>query len=150
MNDLPESLTADISLWLAGESVGAEADRAVARLASDPSARRLAGDSLAIEDLVRDWYGEIPLPPPAAYVIERQRRRSLAAAAVSAVATGVLVATLVATVPFARGLEATSGWITGGLRPPVASLSWWQLRRNESAVGSADAGFVGGGWPPSR
>jgi hypothetical protein len=139
MNDLPESLTADISLWLAGESVGAEADRAVAGLACDPSARRLAGDSLAVEDLVRDWYGGIPLPPPAAYVIERQERRSLAAAAVSAVATGVLVATLVATAPFARGLEATGGWITGGLRPPLATSSWWQLRQHDPATGSFGA-----------
>lgn len=135
MNPLRDQLSRDISLWLAGETVDASADRVIAGLARDDAARRTAGAAVAIEDLVRDWYGGIPLPPPEPKLIERRERRSLASAAISAVAAGVIAASLLAGGPFARALD-TAGALATGPRLPLAAMSWWQLRQ----VGSESPG----------
>lgn len=129
MNPLRDQLSRDISLWLAGETVGSAADRAIAGLATDASARSTAGAAVAIEDLVRDWYGGIPLPPPEPHLIARRERRSLVSAAISAVAAGVIAASLIAGGPFARALDAVGALNAAGPRLPVAASSWWQLRQ---------------------
>ena len=72
MNPLRDQLSQDISIWLSGESILEEADRAADALRHDADARRTAGTALAIEDLVRDWYGGIPLPPPEPQLIEQK------------------------------------------------------------------------------
>ena len=129
MNPLRDQLSRDISLWLAGDTVGPAADRAIAGLAIDASARSTAGAAVATEDLVRDWYGGIPLPPPEPQAIARRERRSIASAAISAVAAGVITAGLLAGSPFARTLDAVGAWTPAGPRLPVAASSWWQLRQ---------------------
>jgi len=129
MNPLRDQLSRDISLWLSGETVCSEADRAVAGLAEDASARRAAGAAVAIEDLVRDWYGGIPLPPPEPHLIARRERRSLVSAAISAVAAGVIAASLLTGGPLARALDAAAMMNPAGPRLPLATSSWWQLRQ---------------------
>ena len=80
MSHMHDRLAQDISLWLSGESVTDIADRAVAGLACDDDASRTAGTAMAIEDLVRDWYGGIPLPPPEPEFLRQKHRRSLISA----------------------------------------------------------------------
>ena len=60
MSHSQDRLAQDISLWLSGETVTEAADRAVAGLECTDDARRTAGAAIAIEDLVRGWYGSIP------------------------------------------------------------------------------------------
>ncbi|MDA0816372.1 MAG: hypothetical protein O2946_02270 [Planctomycetota bacterium] len=127
MNPLRDQLSQDISIWLSGESILEEADRAADALRYDADARRTAGTALAIEDLVRDWYGGIPLPPPEPHLIEQKQRRSLISATLSAVAAGVIAASLVAGGPFSRALDAAGAWTSfrasaaPGEKPPGGS-----------------------------
>jgi hypothetical protein len=121
-------LARDISVWLSGESITGAADRAVARLADDDDARRTACAAIAVEDLVRGWYGGIPLPPPDPYVIERKRRRSLVSATITAIAASLL-ATFGLAGSFGRVLDAAEAWVKSGPHVPLASTSYWYLRQ---------------------
>jgi hypothetical protein len=131
MNPPHDQLSQDISIWLSGESILEEADRAADALRHDADARRTAGAALAIEDLVRDWYGGIPLPPPEPHLIEQKQRRSLISATLSAVAAGVIAASLVAGGPFSRALDAAGAWTSSVPRLPLEKTSWWQLRQSD-------------------
>lgn len=138
----------DISLWLSGEAVGAAADRAVAGLIGNAAARRGAGDAVAIEDIVRVWYGGIPLPPPEPHQLQRRERRSLASAAISAAATGMIAAGLLAGGPVACSVVAAAALSMAGPRPVLASSSWWQLR--EAASAAAEKTGDGSGFSAAR
>jgi len=130
MSRAHDLLARDISLWLSGETIGDPADRAVVALATDPAARRAACAAIAVEDLVRDWYGGIPLPPPEPAVIERDRRRSLLSAAVSALAASLAMAFVAAHGgrPLDHAVEAAEAWAKAGPPLPVATCSAWCLR----------------------
>lgn len=130
MSHIHDRLAQDISLWLSGESVTDIADRAVAGLACDDEARRTAGTAVAIEDLVRDWYGGIPLPPPEPEFLRQKHRRSLISASLSAVAAGLVAAILIGGTggPLERVIRAAEGWTTAGPRLPLEATSWWHLR----------------------
>ena len=129
MNSSSDRLTQDISLWLAGESVAGAADRAVAGLAANHEARRTAGAALAVEDLVRDWYGGIPVPPPEHRVFSQRERRSLATASLAAVAVGLAVAAFLSGSGGPLDRFSAAAWNAASPRLPLAASSWWQLRR---------------------
>jgi len=132
MSHSQDRLAQDISLWLSGETVTEAADRAVAGLECTDDARRTAGTAIAIEDLVRGWYGSIPLPPPEPHVLRRKERRSLISASLSAVAAGLAVAFLAGGIgfPFERIINAAESWAKAGPRSPLADSCWWHLRQN--------------------
>ena len=121
-------LARDISLWLSGESITAAADRAITGIACDDDARRTACAAIAVEDLVRGWYGGIPLPPPDPFVIERRRQRSLVSACITAVAASVLAAFGLAG-SFDRALDAAEAWAKSGPHMPLATSSYGHLRQ---------------------
>lgn len=129
MSRAHDLLARDISLWLSGETIGEPADRAVAALAADPAARRAACAAIAVEDLVRDWYGGIPLPPLEPAVIEREQRRSLLSAAVSTLAASLAMALVAARGgrPFDHAVNAAEAWVTAGPPLPLATTSLWHL-----------------------
>jgi len=129
MSRAHDILARDISLWLSGETIGRPADRAVAALATDPAARRAACAAIAVEDLVRDWYGGIPLPPPEPAVIERERRRSLLSAAVSALAASLAMTFVAASGgrPLDQAVDAAEAWAKAGPPLPLATTSLWHL-----------------------
>lgn len=131
MNHLDDGLERDIGLWLAGESADDAADRAVTALATRPETRVAACAALAVEDLVRDWYGRLPVPPPAPHEFARRRRRRLVSAWLAAVAAGIAVVPLAGGDgrPFERALDATASWLVSGRRPAAAASSWGELRR---------------------
>lgn len=130
MSRAHDLLARDISLWLSGETIGEPADRAVAALATDPAARRAACAAIAVEDLVRDWYGSIPLPPLEPAVIERERRRSLLSAAVSALAASLAMTFVAASGgrPLDHAVDAAEAWAKAGPSMPLATCSAWHLR----------------------
>ena len=129
MSRAHDLLARDISLWLSGETIGTAADRAVAALATDPAARRTACAAIAVEDLVRGWYGGIPLPPLEPAAIERAQRRSLLSAAISALAASLALAFVAANGgPLDRMVEAAEAWPTAGPPLPLAACSAWHLR----------------------
>jgi len=132
MSHSHDRLAQDISLWLSGESITDAADRAIAGLEYNVDARRTAGAAIAIEDLVRGWYGGIPLPPPEPHVVRQKHRRSLISASLSAVAAGLAVAILVGGIglPFDRIINAAGGWAKAGPRSPLADSCWWYLRQH--------------------
>jgi hypothetical protein len=132
MSRSDDRLARDIGLWLAGESAGGAADRAVAALAHAPEVRRAAGAALAVEDLVRDWYGGLPLAPAPPHEVARRHRRALASAWLAAVATGLAVVALTGGERRAlgRALDATASWLSTGPRTPADASSWWRLRRD--------------------
>ena len=121
-------LARDISIWLSGESITGAADRAVSHLALDDDARRTACAAIAVEDLVRGWYGGIPLPPPDPYVIEQKQRRSLVSAGITAIAASLL-ASFGLTGSFDRALDAAEAWAKSGPHVPLATLSYGHLRQ---------------------
>jgi hypothetical protein len=131
MSRAHDLLARDISLWLSGETIGEPADRAVAALATDPAARRAVCAAIAVEDLVRDWYGGIPLPPLEPAVIERERRRSLVSAGISALAASLAMAVVAASGarPLDRAVGAAEAWAKSGPPLPLASSSVWHLRQ---------------------
>jgi hypothetical protein len=131
MSRAHDLLARDISLWLSGETIGDPADRAVAALATDPAARRAVCAAIAVEDLVRDWYGGIPLPPLEPAVIERERRRSLVSAGISALAASLAMALVAASGarPFDRAVEAAEALTMAGAPLPLATSSVWHLRQ---------------------
>lgn len=130
MSRAHDLLARDISLWLSGETISEPADRAVAALATDPVARRAACAAIAVEDLVRDWYGGIPLPPLEPAVIERAQRRSLVSAGISALAASLAMALVAASgaKPFDRAVGAAEAWAKSGPPLPLATCSAWHLR----------------------
>ena len=119
----------DISIWLSGESIVGAADRAVADLAHDDDARRTVCAAVAVEDLVRGWYGGIPLPPPDPVVIERKRRRSLVSAGITAIAASLLAPFGLAG-SFDRALDAAEAWAKSGPPLPLATSSYGHLRQH--------------------
>jgi hypothetical protein len=119
----------DISIWLSGESIVGAADRAVADLAHDDDARRTVCAAVAVEDLVRGWYGGIPLPPPDPVVIERKRRRSLVSAGITAIAASLL-ATFGLAGSFDHALDAAEAWAKSGPPLPLATSSYGHLRQH--------------------
>lgn len=129
MSRAHDLLARDISLWLSGETIGDPADRAVAALATDPAARRAACAAIAVEDFVRDWYGGIPLPPPEPAIIERERRRALISAAVSALAASLAMAFVAASGARSldRAVEAAEALTMAGAPLPLATTSLWHL-----------------------
>jgi hypothetical protein len=130
MSRAHDLLARDISLWLSGETIGEPADRAVAALATDPVARCAACAAIAVEDLVRDWYGGIPLPPQEPAVIERERRRSLLSAAISALAASLAMTFVAANGgrPLDHAVDAAEAWAKAGPSMPLATCSAWHLR----------------------
>lgn len=132
MSRCDDRLAQDIGLWLAGESAGAAADRAVAALATRPEARGAAGAALAVEDLVRDWYGGLPLPPLPPQAGTRGRRRALVSTWLAAVAAGIAAVALAGgdRRPLERAVDATASWLHSGPRPAADASSWWHLRRD--------------------
>ena len=130
MSGSSDRLAQDISLWLAGESVTGAADRAVAGLAAHHEARRTAGAALAVEELVRDWYGGIPMPPPEPQIVRQRERRSLVAASLTAVVVGLTVAALLGGSGGQLDRFSQAAWQPGGPRLPLAASSWWQLRQD--------------------
>jgi hypothetical protein len=121
-------LARDISIWLSGESITGAADRAVSCLVLDDDARRTACAAIAVEDLVRGWYGGIPLPPPDPFVIERRRQRSLVSACITAVAASLLTAFGLAG-SFDRALDVAEAWAKSGPHMPLATSSYGHLRQ---------------------
>jgi hypothetical protein len=119
----------DIRIWISGESIVGAADRAVADLAHDDDARRTVCAAVAVEDLVRGWYGGIPLPPPDPVVIERKRRRSLVSAGITAIAASLL-ATFGLAGSFDRALDAAEAWAKSGPPLPLATSSYGHLRQH--------------------
>jgi len=132
MSRCDDRLAQDIGLWLAGESVGAAADRAVAALATRPEARGAAGTALAVEDLVREWYGGLPLPPLPARAVAVRRRRALVSTWLAAVTAGIVAMALSGSDrrPLERAVDATVSWLHSGPRPVADASSWWHLRRD--------------------
>jgi hypothetical protein len=129
MNPVRHQPNEDISLWLSGESVSGAADRAIDSLVQDAHARRWTGAAVAIEDLVRDWYGGIPLPPPEPQALERREQRSVISAAASALVALILITVLFGGGPFERAIDMAGGLTSFGTRLPLATGSWWQLRQ---------------------
>lgn len=131
MNHLDDRLARDIGLWLAGESADDAADRAVRALATRPETRVAACAALAVEDLVRDWYGRLPVQPPSPHECATRRRRGLVSTWVAAVAAGIAVVAIAGgdRRPFERVLDATASWLSSGVRPAAAASSWGELRR---------------------
>jgi hypothetical protein len=129
MSRAHDLLARDISLWLSGETIGEPADRAVAALATDPAARRAVCAAITVEDLVRDWYGGIPLPPLEPAIIERERRRSLVSAGISALAASLAMALVAASGgrPFNHAVDAAEAWAKSGPPLPLATTSLWHL-----------------------
>jgi len=132
MNPVRHQPSEDISLWLSGESVSGAADRAIDSLAQDACARRWTGAAVAIEDLVRDWYGGIPLPPPEPQALAGREQRSVISAAASALAAVILIAVLLGGGSFERAIDMAGGLTSVGPRLPLATVSWWQLRQHET------------------
>lgn len=132
MSHVDDRLVRDIGLWLAGESVDAAADRAVTALATRPEARGATGAALAVEDLVRDWYGGLPLPPLPPPAVARRRRRAIVSTWLVAVSAGIVVVALAGgdTRMLDRALDATASWLEAPPRSPTATSSWWHLRRH--------------------
>jgi hypothetical protein len=133
MSRAHDLLARDISLWLSGETIGDPADRAVTALATDAAARRAACAAIAVEDLVRDWYGGIPLPPLEPAFIERERRRSLVSAGISALVASLAMALVAASGarPLDHAVDAAEAWAKSGPPLPLATTSLWHLSHRE-------------------
>jgi len=61
-------------------------------------------------------------------VIERERRRSLVSATITAIAASLL-ATFGLAGSFDRALDAAEAWVKSGPHVPLASTSYWYLRQ---------------------
>ena len=124
-------LERDISLWVSGEAAEVASARVVAALADNGSARKSAAAALAVEDLVRDWYGGIPLPPLSPLFMARRRRRSLVSAVLASVAM-LLIPVGMAARPevLEQAARTTAAWMTSGARLQLENGSYWRLRRS--------------------
>jgi len=132
MSHVDDRLARDIGLWLAGESVDAAADRAVRALATRPEARGATGAALAVEDLVRDWYGALPVPPLPPHVVAWRRRRAIVSTWLVAVAAGIAMVAVTGGEGrrLDQAFDATASWLEAEPRSPTATSSWWHLRRH--------------------
>jgi hypothetical protein len=132
MSRLDGEVARDIGLWLAGEATDGEVGRAVKAIETSPEARDAMAAQVAIEDVVRAWYGGLPLPPPPPQVVACRRRRAIVSTWLAAVAAGIAVLMLAHGDgrPMERALDVTASWLTAGPKRPVDASSWWQLRRD--------------------